>query len=53
MEQRRKNTPKSILLMSLAIVASVITLFLSWKLADRRYYLTGLLLMSTAWCPSS
>ncbi|MCQ2438773.1 MAG: ECF transporter S component [Oscillospiraceae bacterium] len=51
MEQRRKNTPKSILLMSLAIVASVITLFLSWKLADRRYYLTGLLLMVYSMVP--
>lgn len=45
MKERRKNTLRSILLMSVAIVAAAVTLYISWRFANRRYYLTSVLLM--------
>lgn len=45
MESRRKNTLRSLVWMSLALAAAVITLYVSWRFSNRRYYLTSVLLM--------
>ena len=45
MKERRKNTLRSILLMLAAIIAACGTLYVSWRFANRRFYLTSVLLM--------
>ena len=45
MTERRKNSLRSLILMAAAIAAAGATLYVSWRFANRRYYLTSVLLM--------
>ena len=45
MEERRKNSPRSILLMLLSMAAALATIVLGWKYAERQYYVVSVLLI--------
>ena len=37
MEQRRKNSPRSLIAMLLAMAAAAVTIYLGWRYANRQY----------------
>lgn len=51
MEQPRKLNKRNFLIMLAALLAGVLTLYISWRYASRRYYLTGMLMMVYAMIP--
>ena len=45
MEQRRKNSPRSLIAMLLAMAAAAVTIYLGWRYANRQYYVVSVLLI--------